>query len=450
MLHAPSSNENLLSQVYLDLEVGMSIEEAKMAKSIFRLELFSRPNVVGLGVGYKVRGRHETDEISIMVMVRQKLSPLSLASEEMIPSEVDGISTDVIEVGELRSFQSRTERIRPAPGGVSIGHYLISAGTLGCPVYDVKSGNRLILSNNHVLANRNEAQIGDPILQPGPADGGTPEKDTLALLERFEPIHYIDEPAACSIANSYVNIGNWVASRLGSKHRLTAYQYHPFATNIMDVALARPVGPSDLLDEIMEIGAVTESSEAVLGLSVMKSGRTTALTTGTINILDATVTVNYGSDRTATFDNQIVSTPMSEGGDSGSLLVAADTKTAVGLLFAGSSQATLFNPIQPILTNMQVSFMAMSAKSIHSRKEELLRIQAIKETYQHILMAKANVVGVGVGPIERGDRRSGEIGLVVMVREKLPAFMIAPEDLIPDEIDGVAVDVKEVGEFQAQ
>ena len=57
----------------------------------------------------------------------------------------------------------------------------------------------------------------------------------------------------------------------------------------------------------------------------------------------------------AQFENQIVSTPMSQGGDSGSLLVDADSRRAVGLLFAGSSQATVFNPIQTVLDALGVT-----------------------------------------------------------------------------------------------
>src|SRR5438309_2051812 len=45
-------------------------------------------------------------------------------------------------------------------------------------------GRRVVLSNNHILANSNAARIGDPILQPGPADAGTRD-DTIATLERF-------------------------------------------------------------------------------------------------------------------------------------------------------------------------------------------------------------------------------------------------------------------------
>jgi len=47
---------------------------------------------------------------------------------------------------------------------------------------------------------------------------------------------------------------------------------------------------------------------------------------------------------------------MSEGGDSGSLLVAGDSRKAVGLLFAGSNQATIFSPIQAVLDLLQIEF----------------------------------------------------------------------------------------------
>ncbi len=47
-----------------------------------------------------------------------------------------------------------------------------------------------MLSNNHVLANSNDATAGDAILQPGPADGGRLGPDTIAVLERFCPIEF--------------------------------------------------------------------------------------------------------------------------------------------------------------------------------------------------------------------------------------------------------------------
>jgi len=425
------------------------LEEAKIAKSTYRAEILSRPNVVGLGVGYKASGKRVTDELSVVVMVREKLPPISLSASDWIPQEVAGVRTDVVEVGELRPLESHTSRIRPAPGGVSIGHQRITAGTLGCIVRDRKSGARLILSNNHVLANRNDASLGDPILQPGPADGGTPERDIIALLERFEPILYNQEPAACSLANSYAYLGNKLAGWLGSQHRMEVYQFRPYATNLIDAALARPILDSEVSDEILEIGEIAGVSDARLGMEVIKSGRTTAFTNGTVSILDATVTVNYGGDRTATFDHQIVSSPMSQGGDSGSLLVEKANKRAVGLLFAGSSQATLFNPIQSVLNILKVDFFNSGSKSINGRKTEIEKVQAVKEAYQDILMSKPNVVGVGIGLRYAGGKRTDQLGLVVMVQRKLPAAQLKPDEILPSQIDGVPVDVQEVGQFSA-
>jgi hypothetical protein len=71
-------------------------------------------------------------------------------------------------------------------------------------------------------------------------------------------------------------------------------------------------------------------------------------------VLDATVTVGYGAGRQATFDNQIVAGPISQGGDSGSLVVTGDPAKAVGLLFAGSDQATVLNPIEMVLDQLDI------------------------------------------------------------------------------------------------
>lgn len=80
----------------------------------------------------------------------------------------------------------------------------------------------------------------------------------------------------------------------------------------------------------------------------------------------------------------------------------------------------------------------------------LERVRAVKNAHEHELMQKANVVGVGVGLQQRGGERTGEIALVVMVRQKVPRDQLAANDVIPDEIDGVPIDVQEVGEPRAQ
>jgi hypothetical protein len=314
--------------------------------------VLSKPNVVGVGTGYKeVRGRR-TDEICVVALVRQKIPKAGLPPEALVPTKLEGVSTDVMQVGELKALASRTERQRPVPGGVSVGHYKITAGTLGCVVRDRATGNRLILSNNHVLANSNDARPGDPILQPGPVDGGRVARDMIAELDRFKPIQFSTGPATCGWAQGYAKVGNVIGNLLKSKHRIEAFQSDPEASNRIDAALARPLDGVEILDEILDIGIVGGVTSASLGMSVRKSGRTTELTTGEIYVLETTVNIQYG-DQTARFEGQIVTGPMSEPGDSGSLLVASDALLAVGLLFAGSEQATVYNPIQDVLDELE-------------------------------------------------------------------------------------------------
>ena len=329
-------------------------ERVREAKEAYKEEIFSMPNVVGVGIGFKNVNGEKSDQTCLKVLVRRKLPLAGLDPDSVVPKEAGGVQTDVLQVGELRAWQAPTERWRPAPGGVSIGHYKITAGTFGCVVKDRNSGARLILSNNHVLANSNDASPGDVILQPGPADGGSEPADRIAQLERFCPIEFNTEELNCDVANAYVSLGNALAELVGSKHRISAYQVNPQAVNLVDAAVARPDVDTDILDRILEIGLVSGVAPATLGMRVRKSGRTTGFTTGEITVIDTTVNVSYGTGRVATFDNQLVSGPMSQGGDSGSLVVAADTPAAVGLLFAGSNQSTIFNPIQAVLDCLQV------------------------------------------------------------------------------------------------
>ena len=331
-----------------------STNEIKQVIEVSKDNLMAMQNVVGVGVGYQIKGGEQTGNYAIVVMVSRKLPVPALPPNAILPKNVDGVTIDVKEVGELRALQARTDRWRPAPGGISIGHYKITAGTFGAIVRDRNSGERLILSNNHVIANSNDADPGDQVLQPGPIDGGSPDVDIIAYLNRFCPIEFATEPGTCDIADTYASLGNSIAGLLGSKHQVNTQQSDPQAVNLVDAAVAKPVNDSDVLDEILEIGTIEGSEEGLLGMSVRKSGRTTSFTTSQINLINATVDVNYGSGRTARFENQLVSGPMSQGGDSGSLLVAGDSLHAVGLLFAGSSQSTIFNPIQAVLDCLEV------------------------------------------------------------------------------------------------
>jgi hypothetical protein len=327
--------------------------EVRYIKGLYAERILGYPNVIGVGVAHKVRSERQMADLCIAVLVRRKLPMEALSPTQVIPKSYDGVITDVIEVGEIRALQARTDRWRPVPGGVSIGHYMVTAGSLGCMVRDKTTGKRMILSNNHVLANSNQASLQDPILQPGTADGGRLENDVIARLARFETIQFTSAPPTCQLATSVARLANRAAQTVGSSHRLRAVKESAQAVNQVDAAVAFPLPEVEISDEILDIGVLGGTTPARLGMRVRKSGRTTAFTTGEINVLDATVMVNYG-DQTARFEEQIVTNSMSRPGDSGSVLIAEDLLLAVGLLFAGSDSATIYNPISLVLEKMQV------------------------------------------------------------------------------------------------
>jgi hypothetical protein len=80
---------------------------------------------------------------------------------------------------------------------------------------------------------------------------------------------------------------------------------------------------------------------------------------------------------------------------------------------------------------------------------EIDRVRAVREAHEAELLDKANVVGVGIGARERHGRPTGELAIVVSVTRKLPARELDPDDVVPQELDGVPVDIRAVGELRA-
>jgi len=315
--------------------------------------LHSRPNVVATGVGYKVTGGRRTSELSIVCSVARKQAAAALSESARIPASVDGIATDVVETGKIRALQSRTDRLRPAPGGVSIGHRDITAGTLGCLVK--KDGRLVILSNNHVLANSNAAVRGDAILQPGPIDGGRFPADRIAELLDFVPIRFTNPqpPSECSTARTVIALLNAICRGIGSntRYRVVTQQIDD---NLVDAAIAEPTDSASVADELLDIGTIGGVGDAGLGTVIKKSGRTTGFTTGEVLQVSVTADVDYGSGRTARFTDQLLAGPMSQGGDSGSAVLDQDNRL-VGLLFAGGDNTTIINRIGHVFTALGVS-----------------------------------------------------------------------------------------------
>ncbi|MDN5312427.1 MAG: hypothetical protein PWQ68_1400 [Thermoanaerobacteraceae bacterium] len=324
----------------------------------YEKKLLSLDNVVGIGMGYKiVRGRI-TNKPAVMVLVKKKFPEEQLKSKHIVPKNLNEVPTDVIEVGEIRLLTSRTEKARPARPGMSIGHFKITAGTFGAVVKDEKTGETLILSNNHVLANATDGRdgksaVGDPILQPGAYDGGS-MSDVIAHLERFVPILKNTGEDRCPVAKSIEKAANLILKVVKPNYRMQFIKNTP-THNLIDAAVAKPVKPEYISQEIFDLGSIKGTAEPRIGMVVKKSGRTSGITSGEIKALDVMLKVMLGPSEEATFYEQILTGPMAQPGDSGSIVVD-ENMNAVGLLFAGSDEATIINPIVNVMKLLKVTF----------------------------------------------------------------------------------------------
>jgi len=228
----------------------------------------------------------------------------------------------------------------------------MATGTFGCLVR--RGGEMFILSNNHVLADVNRGKMGDAILQPGLVDGGGSD-DRIATLADFVPLDFGTTAPECPYLELIAKLLNYVAGAFRSSHRLQPVK-QTSGVNRVDAALARPLSPDLVKNEILYIGRPTGVGEATLGTAVQKTGRTTGHTQGTITQIDATVRVEYGGGSSALFAGQLVGDLVSQPGDSGSAVLDAN-RNVVGLLFAGSEAVTIINPIDQVLAALNVELV---------------------------------------------------------------------------------------------
>jgi hypothetical protein len=318
-------------------------------------DLLNLKNVVATGIGYKTVAGKDTSELAIICSVEVKKSKKRISAGDLVPPVIRNVPTDVQSVGLLRAFRSPKGRFRPVPGGVSTGHFLYGTGTLGCLVK--KNGISYILSNNHVLANCNEASVHNPILQPGRDDGGRTPRDRVAELSEFVPLHFLEnfdrEDQGGSLMKRMAGILKAYAVLKIIKTDLQIKPVMPQAGNRVDCALARPLKPENVSGEILGIGNIESIQTGELGMKIKKSGRSTGLTTGIIQQIDVTALVDYGQNRTALFTDQLIASPMSRNGDSGSA-VLDENNNLVGLLFAGSERITLINRIENVFETLGI------------------------------------------------------------------------------------------------
>ena len=279
-----------------------------------------RTNILGTSIGMKESGGTLTGDWAVRIYVKEKVSP-SDVGDGLIPQVYGAYATDVVEIGEVYPESGFRNFERPARCGSSCGHLGVTAGTIGSLC--TKNNRLMLLSNNHILANSNNASAGDFIVHPGPADGGLSNTNVIGALEDFVPIDFA-------------------------------------GTNSVDAALAFTsfslVSP-DHRTYTMDPNPIM----ATHGMSVMKNGRTTGLTFGRIAGINASLPVNFGTrfnPIVARFSGQLeihgVSGRFSDGGDSGSVIVEQTTQRPTALLFAGNGVSTWANPIERVISELGI------------------------------------------------------------------------------------------------
>jgi hypothetical protein len=310
-------------------------------------------------------------------------------------------------------YQTRNMNYGVSGGNVNdITKAFCCSGTLGSLV--TAGGVQYILSNNHILADQDQAQPGEDISQPGLVDSSCQPATIVADFTRAVQLgHNVD----CAIAQVRA-------------------------------------GQMNSTGNIEGIGTPSNVIKApTVGLAVIKSGRTTGTTTGTIGSINTSVNVQYqircgqGKKYIISYTNQVLinSTSFSSGGDSGSLILSnndTSCRQPVALLFAGSSSTTIGNPIGEVALDLGVSFVGVTCTSAASQpvggqgfqlpQQALDRAGKVLEQNRHDLMSKAGVLGVGLGATENNS----DAAVVVYVDKTSSA-----KPQLPAHIDNVPVRV---------
>jgi hypothetical protein len=308
------------------IESATRLETADRAADLKRV--IGSKNVVGVGVAEKVRNGRSTGELALTFYVLKKVKDKKkLRGDEVVPPAVPlpltrgkAVATDVVELGPLRLEAGAIQ------SGSSIGRAdEDKAGTLGAIVTNGK--DHFLLSNSHVIGKNGRAK-GGKIVSPGRADGGR-LSDAIGELKRT---------------------ARW---QLGGE----------FANNV-DAALATldRTRFEHLRTVVRGLGAVRGITRARRRMKVVKVGRTTGRTTGTVMDTNFHFTFKYPRVGLIGYSNQILVSRFTDSGDSGSLVLDAKTKKAVGLHFAGAPTGSVSNPIDAVLRHLGVKLAASKGK----------------------------------------------------------------------------------------
>lgn len=345
--HALRGGSRALAAAYLSIVAGLQARATGVARAATVLSArTTEPRALdflagaALGTGFGTASCRP-GKATLLLFTAEPLHPEDAFGHVASAFGVDLAGTrdypvEAIHTGPIDALNHRAH-MRPSPAGMSVGHFAVAAGTLGAFARGrtaPRDRNTYILSNNHILANANDAAQGDAVLQPGPYDGGTLPADQIAALESYAPISFTSP----NVIDAAVAVADPALSDPQYRHAYFTGGTPEF------FALSNP------------------PAAAAVGMAVGKVGRATELTQGVIVSDSAAINVNMGGGRIAHFQNQIAvrpisASPFSAAGDSGSVIWTWDGLRPVALLFAGGTGMTFGNPIEAVLDALDIDLL---------------------------------------------------------------------------------------------
>ncbi|AXC11125.1 hypothetical protein ACPOL_1783 [Acidisarcina polymorpha] len=259
--------------------------------------------------------------------------------------------TSLVQLGSSGGNNNDADASQDRSGGSFIND--CCGGTLGALVRD-QTGSQYILSNNHVLAESDQANQGDSIVQPGLIDANCDQNAGRPVAS----LRYV-VPLASSQTNVDAALAEVNAGSVDPGGAILQFGTPGKGTN-NSIDAAPPAGGAGeaITPALLDPGSAP--------LRVAKSGRTTGLTCSTIEAVNLSLEVDYYKDCAETqpyyrktFVHQIGigGNGFSDSGDSGALVVDAGNAEPLGLYFAGGTDDhgggfSVVNPIQDVLSEL--------------------------------------------------------------------------------------------------
>jgi hypothetical protein len=302
-----------------DRAMGISYELATWVKRRHIDRIRTIPNITSVIVHHKRTGGRDTGVLSLRISVLRKKPRSALATDEVIPSEIDGVPTDVYEA-PYGAYTADPVRKRPILGGIQVLSLRPNtalqvedgAGTLGGFVRERASPNRVCaLTNYHVVCPEILTEdTGYEVFQPVLGD-------TTCGLCRDDPIGRVHKTAIGLPLDAAI-------IALDPKAEKDTLKYNPGDLVFGALGAVRHLLP----DEV----------KPATRFLVKKNGITTGPTHGRIFSGDADIDfVDNGRIRRHDGVIQIKSTEASkifdQPGDSGALVLTESGNEPVALLF---------------------------------------------------------------------------------------------------------------------